>query len=377
MAVNGSEGIFQPQPLRTFAQTSSTVTSSSTSTNTSSSPQFSVTPDKPSASEYDYSSDTDSIGGAPHKSQSIVSLTTSALVGIFGNSLNDANSRASTPDLLQTQPSSSTNLYGDGVARLRRNEGGSLGRQSGRPPFGKTLSASQLQQQQRRRYSNAAIASSANGSSTRLILFGKISLLFSFGVAYGHLITQLQDNHFVTNTTLNVDPIGSFTLTWGFMGIALGSILPFVDSISPALFGPTKNSLLNSSGSGVTMLMYPIIRAVGIFIGVSYGIRHLPWTSTLQGAVVLAVLNPLLWFAIDTSVNGFILSSLTAISGTILFAYFYPTHLPTSSGWSEDYIAVATWIASIFFCSSICFGMIGRKLLGPKNDSAASAISPR
>lgn len=253
-----SDHISQPQPVRSFASTPS---SASSPTPLSSSMQYI----SPESQDNDCCSDADSVDGLPHKSRSIVSLTTSALTGIFGNPLFDTNSRSSTPDLLQTQPSSSTNLYGEGVARLRRNEGSTVWVH----PRQTLDKAGSLQQ---RRRSSVSFTASTSTSSTGLASFGKISLLFSFGVAYGHLVTQLQDNHFVTNTTLNVDPVGSFTLTWGFLGIALGSLLPFVDSISPSMLGPIKNSLLNSSGGGVTVMMYPIIRAVGIFIGVSYGI---------------------------------------------------------------------------------------------------------
>ncbi|KAK9467643.1 insulin-induced protein-domain-containing protein [Lipomyces arxii] len=291
----------------------------------------------------------------PHKSQSIVSLTTSALVGIFGSSLTDP-SRSPTPELPGSSPSSSSaNLYGDGVARLRRNEGGF------QRFYGYPGSASGVSKPAMKRNSFSQGSDDAdNAPSTGLNIFVKLSLLAIFGVAYGHLVTQLQDNHYVTTTTLNIDPTGSFTLTWGVLGILLGTLLPFVDSISPAVLGPKKSSTTASN-------MYAwntIVRAVGIFIGISYGIRRLPWTSTLQGAAVLAFLNPILWFVMDTSVNGFALSSLSSILGTTVFACAYPTHFPQSDVWSEDYISVATWIASMFFCSSVCFGAIGRKLLG-------------
>ncbi|KAK9369095.1 insulin-induced protein-domain-containing protein [Lipomyces kononenkoae] len=338
-----SATLAQPRPVRNFASIP---------------PSNQVTPSTHSSSFYDEDNE---IGGAPHKSQSIVSLTTSALAGIFGSNLIDP-SRAPTPDITNASTSpSSANLYGDGLARLRRNEavGSSRMNVSYRNKASNFKQGSRWQSAAGESLSDRPLTSSASG---RLSILVKISLLFSFGVAYGHLVTQLQDNHYVTQTTLNIDPTGNFALTWGVLGVFLGALLPFVDSVSPAILGPKK-----SSSTGSSMFAWnPIVRAVGVFIGVSYGIRRLPWTSTLQGAVVLAFLNPILWFALDTSANGFILSSLTAILGTGVFAWAYPSHFPDSTGWTEDYISVATWIASIFFCSSICFGTIGRKLLGKK-----------
>ncbi|KAK9333403.1 insulin-induced protein-domain-containing protein [Lipomyces starkeyi] len=345
-----SATLANPRPVRNFASIP---------------PSDQVTQGSHSSSLYD--DDMDDCGGAPHKSQSIVTLTSSALAGIFGSNLIDP-SRAPTPDMLsQSISPSSSNLYGDGLTRLRRNEA------VGQPTIhGSSRSKASNLKPGDRWYSPAGetisdrpLSSTASG---RLIVFVKISLLFSFGVAYGHLVTQLQDNHYVTPTTLNIDPTGSFALTWGVLGVLLGALLPFVDSISPEILGPKK-----SSSSGSSMFAWnPIVRAVGVFIGVSYGIRRLPWASTLQGAVVLAFLNPILWFALDTSANGFILSSLTAILGTGVFAWAYPSHFPDTIGWTEDYISVATWIASIFFCSSVCFGTIGRKLLGKKLSETSS-----
>ncbi|KAK9390425.1 insulin-induced protein-domain-containing protein [Lipomyces mesembrius] len=340
-----SATLASPRPVRNFALIP---------------PSDQVTQVSHSSSLYD--DDNDDCGGAPHKSQSIVTLTSSALAGIFGSNLIDP-SRAPTPDLLSSSISpSSSNLYGDGLTRLRRNEA------AGQPKITETSSSQTSNLKPGDRWYSPADRPLSSTASGRLSVFVKISLLFSFGVAYGHLVTQLQDNHHVTPTTLNIDPTGSFALTWGVLGVLLGALLPFVDSISPAILGPKK-----SSSSGSSMFAWnPIVRAVGVFIGVSYGIRRLPWASTLQGAVVLAFLNPILWFALDTSANGFILSSLTAILGTGVFAWAYPSHFPDTIGWTEDYISVATWIASIFFCSSVCFGTIGRKLLGKKLSDTSS-----
>ncbi|KAJ8102789.1 insulin-induced protein-domain-containing protein [Lipomyces tetrasporus] len=347
----------QPRPVRNFAAMP---------------PYDQITDGSHSSSLYDDNNnhnnndDDDDDGGAPHKSQSIVSLTSSALSGIFGSNLIDP-SRAPTPDVLAPSISpASAILYGNDVARRRRNEGASQSMVNGssRIKTANPKSGTLLYSPVSDATSDRALTSTASG---RLSVLVKISLLFSFGVAYGHLVTQLQDNHYVTPTTLNIDPTGSFTLTWGVLGILLGTLLPFVDSISPAILGPKS-----SSSTGSSMFAWnTIVRAVGIFIGVSYGIRRLPWASTLQGALVLAFLNPILWFALDTSANGFILSSLTAILGTGVFAWAYPSHFPDAMGWTEDYISVATWIASIFFCSSICFGTIGRKLLGKALPDAA------
>ncbi|KAK9447344.1 insulin-induced protein-domain-containing protein [Limtongia smithiae] len=289
--------------------------------------------------------DDDEAGGLPHKSTSTLSLTASALFGIFGTSLTDP-SRAPTPDVPVSTARENSTTYAAEVARRRQPAIRSSNNKQ----------ASHLD-------AAAVTTSSSSVSSSALAALGRMALLFSLGVAYGHLVTQLQDNHLLTTATLNVDPTGRLALSWGALGVVLGALLPLVDSATPQFLGPPRRLAF---ASGMTAWS-PIVRAVGIFMSVSYGIKHLPWTSTLQEAVMLALLNPVLWFVMDASANGFVLSSLTAIFGTAAFAWMYPGHLPAASAWSEDYISVTTWIASVFFCSSVCFGAIGRKLLVTKS----------
>ncbi|KAK9480062.1 insulin-induced protein-domain-containing protein [Lipomyces japonicus] len=333
---------FKPTPVRSFPSSSSLASSGS------------VSPGESVSSTSSSSFFTTADDNGPKKSQSIVSLTTSALVGIFGTSLEDP-SRAPTPEPRSNSNAPSfTTSYGDGgVGRLRSPPA--------KAPKGhsRKRSATQIVEVP----FNSTSIFHVNPSLTALSLVARVSLLFVFGVAYGHLVTQLQDNHFVTSSTLNVSPAGSFTLTWGILGLFLGTVFPIADTLLPGVLGPKKPSSPSASMFGWST----IVRCVGIFIGVSYGIRRLPWNSTLQGAAVLAVLNPVLWYVLDTSVNGFVLSTLTAILGTSVFAWAYPSHLPHTFGWTEDYISVVIWIASIFFCSSIMFGTIGRKLLGCRN----------
>lgn len=110
--------------------------------------------------------------------------------------------------------------------------------------------------------------------------------------------------------------------------------------------------------------------------------RKLPWQSTLQESLTLALVNPVLWYIVDRSTPGFILSTFVGITGTTVLVHMNPemisssaTPFPSSnmvnttlsnvfhSGLiSHESIEIWTWIASVLFCSSVCFGNIGRKL---------------
>lgn len=183
----------------------------------------------------------------------------------------------------------------------------------------------------------------------------RIVALFVFGVVYGQFSRHLHDNHQITTYTLDIDQTGAFSLLWGSQGIVLGFLLPFFDWMFPE-----RNRRLNAGKGGADWIS--IIRAAAAFMGIAYGVRKLSWTSTLQAAFYWGMVNPCLWFILDGTRNGFILSCMTAVIGTTVFAIIFPSHLPLSR-LNEEYIAVVTWVASVFFCCSICFGNIGRKLL--------------
>ena len=111
--------------------------------------------------------------------------------------------------------------------------------------------------------------------------------------------------------------------------------------------------------------------------------RRLPWQSTLQASLTLALVNPVLWYIIDRSKAGFILSTLLGVGGTAIILGVNPemvphpamspppanaTNIPNENSMilnqlmTHESIGVATWIASVIFCSCICFGNVGRQL---------------
>lgn len=107
--------------------------------------------------------------------------------------------------------------------------------------------------------------------------------------------------------------------------------------------------------------------------------RRLPWQSTLQVSLTLALVNPVLWYIIDRSKPGFILSTIVGLAGTAVLLGVNPNMVPSSSVPSHhlnvsydesiseklvtnESIGVGTFVASVLFCSCVCFGNIGRRL---------------
>lgn len=236
-------------------------------------------------------------------------------------------------------------------------------------------------------------------------------LLFFFGVAYGSIVTHLHDNQQIV--PVKVEGINRYTWRylafWGFAGVLLGRLLPWIDLFWERTLGEEQRSterstLLQESDSqesgndederlstrleGVLGADWnPAVRSIGAFVGIAFAIRKLPWQSTLQVSLTLALVNPALWYLIDRSKPGFFLSALVGVAGTAVLLGVNPSIVPappapspkaravTSMNTSYDHfnfsdgrlisnegIAVSTWIASVLFCSSVCFGNIGRRL---------------
>lgn len=253
------------------------------------------------------------------------------------------------------------------------------------------------------------------GGNRVLGLVARVVALFGFGVVYGVMISHLHDNRHIA--PVRVDGIDrghwGYLVFWGLAGVALGSALPWVDLIwegeSAAASAKSKDGrrvrakgqVLGTAGGrsrdDAGQDWNDVVRSVGAFVGIAFAIRKLPWQSTLQVSLTLALVNPALWYLLDRSKPGFTLSMLVGLTGTAIMLLlgqhadsvaFIPSPPivggtgPNSSvrlgarggrvgaggiggGAESDYestVGVATWFASVLFCSCVCFGNIGRKL---------------
>lgn len=120
-----------------------------------------------------------------------------------------------------------------------------------------------------------------------------------------------------------------------------------------------------------------------IFLDANALQRKLPWTSTLEVSLTLALANPFLWYLLDRSKPGLLLSTTVGLIGTTgilaLDSGLVPSPLAVPSGYNstadaahgsgflsegflKDKAESAIWITSVLFCSVLCFGHIGRRL---------------
>ena len=71
-----------------------------------------------------------------------------------------------------------------------------------------------------------------------------------------------------------------------------------------------------------------VIRGIGAFVGIVFAIRRLPWASTMQVSLTLALANPFLWYLIDRSKPGFLLSAAVGLGGAALLMGLDPQVMP-------------------------------------------------
>lgn len=233
-----------------------------------------------------------------------------------------------------------------------------------------------------------------------LPLIGRIAALFGVGLLYGLLISHLHDRQQLAPVKVNLDRTRwSYLATWGVIGVILGEALPWVDT----LWAPDEDAIEDETENEAEMRKtneargangwLEIVRSIAAFVGIAFAIRKLPWQSTLQLSLTLALANPAVWYLIDRSPPGFILSTVVALGGTAVLLGVNPALVPPPSPaqnlkghaakhgsllngtlnelgnedlvfgiFTQESVGVATWVASVLFVSCVCFGNIGRRL---------------
>lgn len=104
----------------------------------------------------------------------------------------------------------------------------------------------------------------------------------------------------------------------------------------------------------------------------------------MQASLTLALVNPALWYLIDRSKPGLALSAAVGATGSAILLVSNSDLMPSpatptrnctishqsaehSDHGSENLVTrgnleAGIWIASVLFCSCVCFGNIGRRL---------------
>lgn len=114
-------------------------------------------------------------------------------------------------------------------------------------------------------------------------------LLFGFGVAYGSIVTQLQETQKIT--PLPVPGVErnsvSYHAVWGLSGVLLGNALPLVDTLwrdklrNESTDQPLQSQRARSSSdqnrasivdSDLGPIWYSAVRSIGAFVGIAFAV---------------------------------------------------------------------------------------------------------
>ena len=342
-------------------------------------------------------------GQLPPRNQSFLNLTKSTLFGIYDEDGGTTAERSVTETPWGTgaetpgQKSPDARKWANGLGSLdegmamkpRARPGTINGRETSSPSFRPPPNP-------RRR-----------GLWKYTVIAAKLAALFAFGVAYGVIVSHLHDTRELAAVRVEGMDRESwiYPISWGLAGVALGCSLPYVELAwgggtpededaekeNEPSFGEQWNDIVRSVGAFVgiafAIVSHTLVPCLGGGLVLIYAQRRLPWQSTLQLTLTLALVNPALWYILDRSKPGLSFSLIITSVVTSFIFLSNPDVLPspslpaTTNGTrtptpapirvdeelfagmvSYENLAAVTWVGSVLFCSCVCFGSIGRRL---------------
>lgn len=133
-------------------------------------------------------------------------------------------------------------------------------------------------------------------------------LLFGFGLAYGVITVHLHDNHWITPVKLeNIHYYDSWQYLgfWGLAGIALGNLLPWLDSWREGESDSKLASADEEDSEDRTPSWVTVARSVGAFVGIAF--------AMVSGQVLFSTLPVFLFFYKTTLTFGFSFTAETPL----------------------------------------------------------------
>ena len=105
----------------------------------------------------------------------------------------------------------------------------------------------------------------------------KLAALFLFGVVYGLIVSHLHDTRQLSAVHVEGMDRGSwiYLASWGVFGVALGSLLPYVDfawSSHTTSATLEENESEKDSQSPVSEQINDVVRSVAAFVGIAFAI---------------------------------------------------------------------------------------------------------
>jgi hypothetical protein len=219
--------------------------------------------------------DRESPQGMPSRNKSFLNMTSSTLFGIYDDVGSSSQSMAETP-------------WGTGAETPAHL---SMGMNVMESSMGSPDAGLSMKSQARRGTHNGKADGARKSQSPRharhgvwkfAIIFGKLAALFLFGVVYGLIVSHLHDTRHLA--AVHVQGVGReswvYLASWGIAGVALGSLLPYVDLVwggSSAEQYIQEKGLDESPESPISEQINDVVRSVAAFIGIAFAIVSAPF----------------------------------------------------------------------------------------------------
>lgn len=209
----------------------------------------------------------------PARNKSFLNMTSSTLFGIYDEVESTAASMAETP-------------WGTGAETPAHTAMGYHAWDSG---MGSPDAGMSMKQQARRGLQNGKTEDrrkthsprrSRQGATKYAVLTGKLVALFLFGVVYGLIVSHLHDTRQLS--AVHVEGMDRenwiYLASWGVFGVALGSLLPYVDLAWGGYVGDDhveEQETDEEVESPISEQINDVVRSVAAFVGIAFAIVSL------------------------------------------------------------------------------------------------------
>jgi hypothetical protein len=135
------------------------------------------------------------------------------------------------------------------------------------------------------------------------VMSSKLAALFLFGVVYGLIVSHLHDTRQLA--AVHVPGVGReswvYVTSWGVAGVALGSLLPYVDLVwgGHTEAQPEQEAAEEDHDSPMSEQINDVVRSVAAFVGIAFAIvssllcrNRVPLANAVIAAPALAVHPP-------------------------------------------------------------------------------------
>ena len=210
----------------------------------------------------------------PRQNKSFLNMNSSTLFGIYDDVGTEAQSVAETPWGTGAETPGHTGMGWPGNAYETGTGGADAGlsmKSAARRASGKSKLQTEIRRSSQTRKARSGVAKYA-------VLFFKLAALFTFGVLYGLIVSHLHDTRQLAAVHVKgVDRESWFYVTtWGCAGVALGSLLPYIDLLwsrhSTLDKAEEKEQAEKDGESPISEQINDVVRSVAAFVGVAFAI---------------------------------------------------------------------------------------------------------